>query len=266
MSRARVLASTVAILLCAFALSAGSTIWQYTRSASLATLRSPHDAALRFEIGNYYFGAGAYDLKKAEKYFRETLELDAEFQGSHYQLARVYFIRGDFYDALREINEEIQMYPDNKRSNYVRGLIYGYTGKLPKAEADFQEFLEWKPDSWAGHNDLAWIYFQRGKYQEAVDAAAEGLRIAPYNPWLLNSEGVSLLNIGDKKGARAAFERALMILESMSPEDWGRAYPGNDPNVYQTGFDSMKSAIQKNLQLLSNNVDNVSSVTGSVVF
>ena len=47
------------------------TIWRLTRNASLATLRAPHDAALRFIIGNYYFGDGAYDPEKAETYFRK---------------------------------------------------------------------------------------------------------------------------------------------------------------------------------------------------
>ncbi|MBT9164734.1 MAG: hypothetical protein DDT23_00739 [candidate division WS2 bacterium] len=230
--------------------SIGMFVWTYTKIAPLATLVSPKDAVLRFEIGNYYFGGGAYDIEKAEKYYLEALKIDPALHGPHYQLARIYFVQGRFYLAMQEINKEIEMYPEFKRSYYVRGLIYGYSGRLEEAADDFKEFLKWKPDSWAGKNDLAWIYFQQGKYTETGDAARAGLKVAPDNPWLLNALGVSLLNTGDKKGAKEAFIKALEIVATMSPKDWGRAYPGNDPSIYREGLTKMKESIEENLKLL----------------
>lgn len=209
-----------------------------------------NDAGFQFATGNHYFGEGEYDIDKAEKYFKKALEINPEIAGAHYQLARIYFIRGDFFTALDEINKEIEMYPDFKRSYYVRGLIYGYSGRLKEAEQDFKEFLKWKPDSWAGNNDLAWIYFQEGKYKEARDTALAGLKIAPDNPWLLNSLGVALLNTGDKTGAKDAFTKALAIIGSMNEESWGEAYPGNSPSIYETGFSKMKESMEANLKLL----------------
>ncbi len=229
----------------------GWVVWKDFHTASFATILNTIDATLPFAIGNYYFGGGAYDIQKAKRYFRATLTLDAKLQGVHYQLARIYFIQSDFSGALTEIDTELTLYPDFKRSYYIRGLVYGYSGKLPEAEADFKAFLAWKPDSWAGHNDLAWIYFQEGKYIEARDTARAGLTLAPANPWLLNSLGVALMNTDDKKGAKEAFSKALTILESMSEKDWGVAYPGNNPTIYNEGFTKMKESIQENLRLLS---------------
>ena len=203
-----------------------------------------------FEIGNYYFGGGAYDLQKAENYFRAALFLNPSLRGAHYQLARVYFIRGDFTAAEVEINKELELYPEFGRSHYVRGLIYGYSGRLALAETEFKAFLAWKPESWAGNNDLAWIYFQEGKYREARDAARAGLKVDPANPWLLNALGVALLNTNDKKGAKEAFTQALNVLNNMNEADWGRAYPGNDPGIYAQGYAQMKSSLEQNLQLL----------------
>ncbi len=212
---------------------------------------APPNAQALFERGNYYYGGGAYDTAKAEKYFRAALALDPMLQGPHYQLARIYFVQGDFYTAENEINKELDLHPDFKRSYYVRGLIYGYSGRLAEAEADFKQFLKWMPDSWAGNNDLAWIYFQEGKYAEAHDTARVGLTIAPENPWLLNALGVALLNLDDKKGAKEAFTKALAVIGSMNEKDWGVAYPGNDPSIYGEGFSKMKVSIQQNLQLLA---------------
>ncbi|MDO8522354.1 MAG: tetratricopeptide repeat protein [bacterium] len=241
----------------------GWIVWKYFHTAPVATVLNPNDAELQFEIGNYYFGgglpaapwrsaqAGAYDIEKAQSYFEKALEINPDIQGAHYQLGRTYFIQSGFADALREINKEIELHPDFKRSYYMRGLIYGYTKHYAEAESDFKEFLKWKPESWAGHNDLAWIYFQEGKYKETTETAREGLKIVPDNPWLLNSLGVALLNTGEKNEAKETFAKTLAILDSMSPKDWGMAYPGNNPQIYGEGLSKMKQFIQDNLKLLS---------------
>ena len=228
----------------------GWIVWENFHFAPVALMFNNNDAELFFNIGNYYFGGGAYDIGRAQGYFKKVLGIDPEIAGVHYQNARTHFIRGNFYTALGEINKEIELHPDFKRSYYVRGLIYGYSKQYEKAEVDFKEFLKWKPDSWAGHNDLAWIYFQEGKYKEARDIARSGLTISPNNPWLLNSLGVALLNTNDKDGAKDAFTKALAILGSMDKEGWGAAYPGNDPAVYGEGFAQMKKSMEDNLKLL----------------
>jgi tetratricopeptide (TPR) repeat protein len=203
-----------------------------------------------FSLGNYTFGGGAYNISTARISFSVSSILNPNLHGAHYQLARIHFIKGDFSRALDEINKELLAYPDFKRSYYVRGLIYGYMGKYIEAAADFNEFLLWKPNSWAGYNDLAWVYFSSGKYEASRAASLAGLKVDSDNPWLLNSLGVSLLNLGDKKGARESFTKSSQALSSMSSDDWGKAYPGNDPKIYDQGFDQMRLSIKENMGLL----------------
>lgn len=231
--------------------SLGWVVWRVTHNASAALALNAADPELLFAIGNYYFGSGAYDLVKARRYFNAALEYNPTLSGPHYQLARTHFVEGNFNDALEEINKELTLHPEFGRSHYVRGLIYGYNGRLADAETEFKAFLVWKKDSWAGNNDLAWIYFQEGKYIEARDAARTGLTIQPNNPWLLNSLGVALLNTGDTEGAKESFLKALSALTYMNERDWGQAYPGNNPTVYRQGFTQMKASIEANLKLLS---------------
>jgi tetratricopeptide (TPR) repeat protein len=211
------------------------------------------DPGLYFSLGNYYFGEGdVYDLRKAHKHFKKTLEINEQYPWANYQLSRVYFIQGDQVNALTYINKELLYHPENKRSYYIRGLIYGYTGKLSDAVSDFKTFLEWKPTSWAGHNDLAWIYFQQGDFDNALDTAVSGLKHAPGNPWLLNSVGVSLKNLGDEESALAAFQKAKLSMETVTPEHWGKAYPGNDPDFYERGRGNMRQTIENNIHLITN--------------
>ncbi len=249
-----ILAAICASLVIPFAASSGEMIWDHTRFATLSTLRSPHDAQLHFEIGNYFFGTGSYDTEKAMLYYGRALELDPDLPGVHYQRARIHFIENRLYDALQEINIEIEAFPENTRSYYVRGLIHGYSDRLKSAAQDFETFLASNPESWAAYNDLAWIQFQRGEYAAAVETAQKGLLRMPGNPWLLNSLGVAQLNLGHKEEARDAFTTALRVVETMTQEDWGVAYPGNDPAIYAEGLEKMELSLKQNL-LLTNNVD-----------
>ncbi len=211
------------------------------------------DPNLHFALGNYYFGeSGHYDLVKAESYYKKALRLDSKLALANYQLSRVYFVSGDQQKALQYINYELEYYPEFKRSHYIRGLVYGYSGQLPLAVKDFKAFIDWKPDSWAGHNDLAWVYFQQGDFNNAYLTAQEGLKYSPNNPWLLNSIGISAKNLGNRDEAKQAFEQALSAAKGLTAEEWGRAYPGNDPDFYQKGYGNMRATIENNLKLLDN--------------
>ncbi len=231
---------------------AASIVWNNFHIETAATLLSKNDADLFFNIGNYYFGEGAYDLNKSEKYYKKALAIDSSLKRLHYQMARLYFIKNEFSLARNEINKEIELYPDFKRSYYVRGLINGYDNKLGDAESDFIEFLEWKKDSWAGYNDLAWVYFRMGDYKKVLATADSGLKYYPDSVWLLNSKGVALINLGQKNEARNVLIKALSIAESMNVDEWGVAYPGNDPEIYGDGLSAMKESIKGNLGLIDN--------------
>lgn len=224
-------------------------IWNNFHYDRIATILEDKDSKLFFNIGNYYFGNGGYDLKRIESYYKNALLLDPSLEGLHYQMARVYFIKNELSLARYEINKELELHPDFKRSYYVRGLINGYDNNLDGAIEDFTEFLKWKPESWAGHNDLAWIYFKKGDYENALATSEEGLKHYAGSVWLLNSKGVALLNLGRKDEAKVILSQALLIAEGMKAEDWGRSYPGNNPAVYVDGLEAMKASIKRNLIL-----------------
>ena len=107
--------------------------------------------------------------------------------------------------------------------------------------------MQYDSIGWAGYNDLSWIYFQHGNFPAAEEIAVFGLGYAPENAWLHNSVGVAQLAQGKKAQARVHFKRALERLDQMTPDDWGIAYPGNDPTIYTEGLESMRQSIVHNL-------------------
>lgn len=217
---------------------------------SIITLSKEVRAGIYWRVGNFYFGGGAYDLTKARYFYDKVIKNYPELPGGYYQRARVNFIEGNFDNALSDINQELTNHPDFKRSYYVRGLIYGYTKKLKEAEKDFLAFLDWKPNSWAGHNDLSWIYFQMGDFKKAEEQAREGLKDSPTNPWLFNSLGVALLNQARFKEAKYYLTLSLHQFENADYNSWGKAYPGNDPAIYEEGLGSTIETVRKNLSLI----------------
>jgi len=181
-----------------------------------------------FNKARYYFNDGAYNLLFAEKWYKVGEFFDPNSREVHYQLARIFFLEGKFGIAREMIEEELRRFSDFKRSYYVLGLINGYDGNFPEAITDFEEFLKWKPSSWAAQNDLAWVYFQVGDFEKVLLLADSGLKESLENPWLLNTKGLALHNLDRKEEAKEYFERATKEAEKLKPEDWGAAYPGNN--------------------------------------
>ncbi|MBI2054951.1 MAG: tetratricopeptide repeat protein [Candidatus Sungbacteria bacterium] len=235
--------------------SLADAAWQKYRSPAAALALVGRDAGLSMQLGNYYFNGGAYDLAKAERAYRKAVVADPKILWGHYQLARIIFVKGKYAEALAEINKELEANPENLRSLYVRGLIYGYGGNLAAAEDDFRRFTEWAPKEWAGYNDLAWILQKEAKYEKAekiLNSAFKEALNAEKNPWLWNGLGVAELNLGKFEEAKKAFESAQKLADGLSLADWQAAYPGNNPEAAENGLGAFKDAITTNLRQAEN--------------
>lgn len=257
--------AAAAILIFGFLLSLDTLArfaWQRYRIAVPALMFLRTDASLAMEIGNYHFngsssvqtaeGEGrAYDLDVAEMAFRKALRIDPQVQWGNHQLARVYFVRGEYDRALAVINRELAAWPENFRALYVRGLIEGYSGQFAAAERDFRRFTQYVPREWAGYNDLAWVLAAQGKHREAKERIAAALNEIPgatENPWLWNSLGAARLNLGEYPEAAQALRQARDLATALTPGDWQRVYPGNDPHQARSGMAAFQSAIGQNLR------------------
>jgi tetratricopeptide (TPR) repeat protein len=169
---------------------------------------------------------------------------------SNYQLARIYFIKGNLNASLYYANKELELYPDHCRTYYIRGLTYGYMNDLDRAIDDFKIFnTSCVTNSWAGHNDLAWFYFRKGDIQNMSNIIEPMVTRYPTNPWVQNTYGIALLNLKKYKEAENAFVQALTYADLMTERSWGTAYPGNNPDIYNQGLEAMRKTIQQNLTL-----------------
>ncbi len=207
----------------------------------------------QMRVGDYFFGANEnlYQVDFAQQLYRfatnPVLGPSHIPEYAHYQLSRTYFIQGRFKRAIEEANNELARFPENDRTYYILGLTYGYMNEEQKAIDAFGKFLESNPLSWAARNDRAWLQFRIGDLEGAL-ATIEPVS-SNLNPWVLNTYGTILLNLGRYEEALEVYGRALAVVGEYTHDHWGSAYPGNDPRVYGVGLENMRQAIEQNYQL-----------------
>ncbi len=205
-------------------------------------------------FGGKVLGIRIYNISLAKYFYTNAANLEHAPQWANYQLSRVNFIGGRQDEAVKYADKELELYPNNCRTNYVRGLAYAYDDKLDKAIENFQAFNICFPDSWAGHNDLAWFYFRQGDFESAKKTIEQVINKYPTNPWIQNSYGVALMNSGDPVRALYAFAAANRVASAMTESDWGSAYPGNDSDIYGEGLEAMRKTIKENMTLVQSKI------------
>lgn len=237
-------------------------VWGQYHAGEIALVLDRTDANLAFAIGDYYFGNQStiskankrpYDLPFAEKAFGKARAIDPSVRLAHYMLARIEFVHADFNTALINLDTELSLYPENKRTLYMRALAYAYRdlpGDLLLAEQDFREFIVWAPREWAGYNDLAFVLAKEKKYLDAAKVLKEGIAKAEdgaTNLWLWDALGVMELNLNNPAQAVSALIKAQNYAVVLTEIDWQRAYPGNNPSMAPQGIEAIRRGILKNI-------------------
>jgi len=189
----------------------------------------------------------SYNIETAERFFRYTEQLDRDYPRVNHQLARIAFLKGQNDIALARIDAELAICDNCAASHYIRGLILGFMGRPQEAAEEFKTFLLWDPVNWAALNDLLWVLFAAGEYEEVKKEGAEAVALFPYNPWILNTYGMALFYLGEEDTALEILERSLFYTRFVTEEKWLTAYPGNDPKIAPRGVSALRDAIRENI-------------------
>lgn len=253
--------------LCIFAIFGYYLFIQKTSEPNGITLADEASSEIQgktaFEKGQYYFNSddeegGVYDIVKAQEYYQDAIALNPK--GNKlvwYQSGRIDFINGNFDRALQKFATQVEYFGDEVPNvYYMIGLTYGYKARQTnnpedwkQAEDNFIKAVEFFNKAPWPYVDLAWIYFSEGKFQEMKPVLEKGLSVDSNNPWLLNMYGLALFNTGDTELAREYFIFAQEMAEKLTVEQWGKSYPGNNPEIWGKGLSEFKEMINKNIAL-----------------
>ena len=160
------------------------------------------------------------------------------------QLGDALLRKGKLHLAFLQYERSLQLYPDNLRVEYKKGLTLlvgknndaieqfnrilekdpeyalAYEGlgraffqdnKYGEAEIKFRKAIELDPRLWKAHNFLGNIYDYQQRYEEAVTEYKSALAVKPDEGSLFNNLGVSYSLAGNHKKAVGAFNTALAL-------------------------------------------------------
>lgn len=141
---------------------------------------------------------------------REVIEKDPKSEQAHYALALIYDQGKKQDQALAQMQKVMALNPENAGAlNYV-GYSWAERGvRLDEAEEFIRRAVALKPEDGFIRDSLGWVFYQKGRYDEAVKELKEAARLADNDPVILEHLGDAYLKTNERSRALDAYESAL---------------------------------------------------------
>ena len=137
-----------------------------------------------------------------------ALNLDPKNIMGMYGKVRLLMKAKKFDLANAALARAMQMYPQERVFNTLRGTILFRQGDYPGAEQVFRTSINMDPRAVTSYAYLNQALLRQGRTDEALQVLQQGLQVHP-NWELYTNLGTSLFNKGDYLGAVKAFEEAV---------------------------------------------------------
>jgi TonB family protein len=170
-------------------------------------------------IGNIVFN---FTLKGEEPETKsiDVLERQARdnpnSEQAHYELGVAYSQSGRYEEAIKELKEAIRINPKSADAHYKLAVAYSYRKHYPEAIETFEKTVQIDPDYWnndAAYFGLGLVNLQIGRYEEAISALNESIKLSPA---VIDSHiglGIAHFMLGNYKEAVSPFKKVLEINE-----------------------------------------------------
>ena len=132
----------------------------------------------------------------------------------HISLGLSYEQKGENDLAVQEYIKAMKMSDDDFRPFFYAGNVYYKKKEYKLAEKYYNKALKIAPDNGDVHNNLAWVYIDTGKFDDAGMEAEKAVRIKR-SPYYLNTLANAYTRMGRYKDAMEVLKEALTI----TPED-----------------------------------------------
>lgn len=128
----------------------------------------PHDPRGRLALASAYFNS--YENAKAEEVLKAISNNPQTAAGAHYYLGRIANRKGDYAEAIRELQRALEVHPDFADAYAELGLVHLKQAQYPQAEEALLRALKLNPDSYLANLNLMVLY-QRTKSAKADEQA-----------------------------------------------------------------------------------------------
>jgi len=163
---------------------------------------------------------------EAIPFFTHALELDPRFALAEGRLGAIYANLREFEQSKVHIEKayELSGHVTERERLYIRGSYHlNVAGRLDEAEGAYRLWMQLYPLDWTPHNNLAALYHQVGRFDDALKEAevarALGVdRVIPYEQLALTNlalgrfaESKRIVGLAESRGLSAATNRAVLM-------------------------------------------------------
>lgn len=171
-------------------------------------------------------GRMLFDVRKdqeAMKDFQTALTSDPDDE----EKAQIYVNMGSVYGRAQNLSESLKAYnqalaidPDNKKGLVNRGMVHSLQGNLDASLQDYGRYLNLYPEDndMRALNGMATVYFNKGKYAEALPYFTKAIQTGKADAQTYMSRSQCYFLLGDKskalQNATTARQRGLQVPEA----------------------------------------------------
>jgi Flp pilus assembly protein TadD len=119
-------------------------------------------------------------------------------------------------DALDKVNALVAQSSDDPELRLLLAAVLSTRGEATMAEAEVRRALDLQPRLARARTTLATLLVQRGAYAEGLNEARNAAALDMHDPTILFNLGLAEWFAGERKTAKAAFDRAAEALQPPS--------------------------------------------------
>jgi tetratricopeptide (TPR) repeat protein len=162
---------------------------------------------------------------QAEVNYKRALELDPGLVEAWVGLGILYWERGDYELAHKQLFTALEIQPHHPKAKHYlelvkqklaqkyleEGMVLRDSGRWEQALPKFHSAIQYDPQLGEAYLELARLYIDQQQYQPAVDELEKALAIMPEVAAVWHSLGQAYLGLYEYDRARKALQRSLIL-------------------------------------------------------
>jgi Flp pilus assembly protein TadD len=152
----------------------GRAIVEFKRAIDI----DPNVSDAQNYLATAYEADGAMEM--AENEYRKVIALHPRYWSGYEDLGIFLYKHGRYHDAEQNFVVGSGYAPANRRAFANLAAVYEIQERFTAAEAELVKGLKLSPDTLL-YNNLGWIYIQEGKFEDAVNAMTEAVKLPRAN-------------------------------------------------------------------------------------
>ncbi len=142
-----------------------------------------------------------------------TPDLMGQFQLAmdHFQKGSDYYLKGDYEEAIDELNAALKLKPDLVDALILRASSYLFGKEYDLAIADCEEAISLSPNHSNAHLCRGGVYYMKGDYDRALADCTRAIEVNSNDPLAYFCRGDVYKKKGDKQAAVAEYKQAMQV-------------------------------------------------------